>query len=206
MGLGCRKGNKGICALCNTYVMYAEAAYKKLRLVWNSSLSYRKKLNVFQSVFISILIYGLDAFTLTNRHLKRIDAVYFRFLRRIVGIKASFYSRVSNNIVWSRANYPQRPSDRLNKLQYRMLSEVFQAPMDDPLHNVVFNSAYRDRIQIRGRHRGRRKPYWLETTTQSYFPHVWATHPRSGILGPNQVYSQVRRDLETAGQAPMRAR
>ena len=184
----------------------AEVAYKKLRLVWNSSLPYKKKLQIFQSVFISILIYGLDSFTLTNKYLKRIDAVYFRFLRRILGIKASFYSRISNNTVWSRANYPQRPSDRLNKLQYRTFTEVFQAPLEDPLHHVVFNSAYRDRIQIRGRRRGRRKPYWLETTTQSYFPHVWAMHSSSGILGPNQVYSQVRRDLETAGQAPMRAR
>ena len=39
--------------------------------------------------------------------------------------------------------------------------EVFQAPTDDLLRNVnvLFNIAYRDRILVRGRHRGRRKPY-----------------------------------------------
>ena len=38
-----------------------EVACKKLRLVWNNNLSYRKKLHIFQSVFISILIYGMDS-------------------------------------------------------------------------------------------------------------------------------------------------
>ena len=184
----------------------AEAAYKKLRLVWNSNLSYSKKLHIFQSVFISILIYGMDAFTLTDKLITRIDAVYFRFLRRIVGIKASFYSRVSNHTVWRRAYYPQRPSDRLSKLQFKMLRDVFQAPMVDPLHNVVFSSAYRDKILVKGRRRGRSRAHWLETTTQSYYPHLWSTHPGSGILGPNIVYAQINRDLEAAGQAPMRAR
>ena len=86
----------------------------------------------------------MDAFTLADKLIKRIDAVYFRFLRRIVGIKASYYSRVSNHMVRRRANFPQRPSDRLSKLQYKMLRDVFQAPMVDPLHNMVFSSAHRD--------------------------------------------------------------
>ena len=91
----------------------AEAAYKQLRLVWNSSMPRKKKLYIFQSVFLSKLIYGLDALTLTAKHMKKINGVYFRFLRRIIGIKASYYSRISNHEVWRRANYPQRPSDKL---------------------------------------------------------------------------------------------
>ena len=34
-----------------------------------------------------LLVYGLDALTLQQKHLKRIDAFYIRFLRRIIGIK-----------------------------------------------------------------------------------------------------------------------
>ena len=55
----------------------------------------------------------------------RIDACFLRFLRRIVGSKASCYSRVSNHVVWRTANYPKKPSDRLHKIQYKMLTEVF---------------------------------------------------------------------------------
>ena len=68
----------------------AESSYKRLRLVWNSSLPYKEKLKIFQSVFKGTLAYGLDALTLQQKHLKRIDAYYIRFLRRIVGGKASY--------------------------------------------------------------------------------------------------------------------
>ena len=60
----------------------AEEAYKKLRLVWNSSLSRKTKLHIFQSSFVPILTYGLDALTLTTPLLKRVDGFYYRFLRR----------------------------------------------------------------------------------------------------------------------------
>ena len=183
----------------------AEAAYKQLRLVWNSTMPRKKKLYIFQSVFLSTLVYGLDALTLTSKHMQKINGVYFRFLRRILGIKASYYSRVSNHEVWRKANYPRRPSDRLSKLQYKMMSEVFNSPMEDPLHNVVFNAAYRDRIVIKGRHRGRKRPYWLETTAQMHFPTKWAQYSGRTHLGRFTVYAEINRDLRSTGQAPMRA-
>ena len=68
----------------------AEAADEKLRLIWNSSMSYRKKLHVFQSLFISMLVYGLDSLALTSKQIRRVDGIYFRFRRRMVGMKASF--------------------------------------------------------------------------------------------------------------------
>ena len=183
----------------------AKAAYKQLRLVWNSSMTRKRKLFIFQSVFVSTLIYGLDSLTLTPKHLKRIDGVCFRFFRRIVGIKASYYSRISNHVVWREAKYPQRPSDRLRNLQYKMMYRVFTASVEDPIHNVVFISTYGDRIVIKGRHRGRKRPYWLETTTQAFFPNKWIDHSRCSGLGRFTVYAEVNRDLRRTGQAPMRA-
>ena len=72
----------------------AESAYKKLKLVWNSRFPVKTKLRMFRSTFVAILIYGLDAVTLTPKNLKRIDGFWFRFLKRIVRIKASFCSTV----------------------------------------------------------------------------------------------------------------
>ena len=75
----------------------AKSSYQKLREVWNGSLSRRSKLRIFQSVFLSTLAYGLEAWTLHDNYefLKRIDACHIRFLRRIVGIQASYYSRTN---------------------------------------------------------------------------------------------------------------
>ena len=81
----------------------AETAYNRLRLVWNSSLRKKAKLRMFQSTFRSTLIYGLDAFPLTTPQLQRVDACYHRFLKRVIGIKASSYSRVPNHSVWRQA-------------------------------------------------------------------------------------------------------
>ena len=125
----------------------SETSYKKLRLVWNSSMTRARKVKIFQATFLPSLIYGLDALTLTDKDdLRRIDAQYYRFLRRAIGIKASYYSRVSNEDVWAQAGRPQRPSELLYALQHKMLQEVFASSMDNPLHNVVFATAYKDRI------------------------------------------------------------
>ena len=72
--------------------------------------------------------------------------------------------------------------------------------MDDPIHNVVFCTGLRDRIHIKGRHKGRKKPYWLETTTRRFFPNAWSECCGSGILGRNTVYSKIRRELGSAEQ------
>ena len=187
----------------------AEAAYKKLRLVWNSSLARRTKLRIYQSVFIPTLIYGLDSLTLTEKHLKRIDAFYLRFLRRIVGIKASYYSHITNHSVWRTAGYPRKPSDQLNQSQRKLLNQLFLANTEDPSHHVVFSSAFRDRIRVKGRRRGMQFPYWLETTTQRFYREHWTRNPGRGILGPHVVYAEInksiKRDQKISETAPKRA-
>ena len=184
----------------------AETSYKKLRLVWNSILPYRDKLKIFQSVFITTLIYGLDELTLQEKHLKRIDAYYICFLRRAVGIKASYYSRIPNLEVYRRAGEPRKRSYTLNEAQLKMISQVFDACPIDPLHHVVFSPVLKTRIQSHGRRRGGKIPYWVETTTQRHFGEAWNRCSNVGILGPNRVYAELSRSLRRMPEAaPMRA-
>ena len=185
----------------------AETAYKKLRLVWNSNLPRKTKLRIFQSVFIPTLIFGLDTLTLRDKQLARIDAYYFRFLRRVVNIKASYYSRISNHTVWRTANYPSKPSSFLYKAQQKLLEAVYATDLSEPLHNVVFTSVYKDRIISTGRRRGMKMPYWIEITTQRHYKNHWQVNPGKGILGPHQVYATINRDLKSSFErAPKRAR
>ena len=148
----------------------AEEAYKKLRLVWNSSLGFRSKLKIFQATFVPTLIYGLDSFTLTTPQINRIDAFYIRFLRRMVGIKASFYSRIPNTEVYNRAQRPKLPSEYISDSQFQSLHEVFNSPREEVHHSVVLCSSYKDRILFQGRRRGMQFPYWVEVTCKQYFP------------------------------------
>ena len=149
-----------------------EKALQHRRLAWNSSMSKKAKLRVFQAVFIPVLLYGLDVFTLTTPLLDRIDAFYFRFLRRIVKIPASYISRVTNHTVWAQANYPKKPSEFVLKTEKKLILRTFQAPREDPMHNVLFASGFRDRINLQGRRRGRPTPTWLQTIPYRHYQAV----------------------------------
>ena len=170
----------------------AEQAYKKLRLVWNSrSLPYKTKLRIVQATFLAVLTYGLDSFTLTDKQLQRIEGFYFGFLRRIVGIKASYYSRISNSTVYHSAGKTKLPSESIVQLQHEMLSEVFQANMQEPIHNVVFCNGYKDRIRSIGRRRGRGR-YWLEECCHRFYPDKFHDHT---AFNPNWRYVMIKRKL-----------
>ena len=58
----------------------AETAYKKMRLVWNCNMARSRKVKLFMSTFVPCLTYGLDALTLTDKQLKKIDGQFYRFL------------------------------------------------------------------------------------------------------------------------------
>ena len=144
----------------------AETAYKKMRLVWNCNMPRKRKVKLFMTTFVPSLIYGLDALTLTDKDLKRIDGQFYRFLRRAIGIKASYYSRISNADVWSQASRPHRPSETIKTS-----------------HNVVFCAGLKDRIFTQGRRRGMQFPYWIEVMIKRYYPDL--SNHNAGIQGPN---------------------
>ena len=162
-------------------------------------MSRKAKLRVFQSVFtlslslslfIPVLLYGLDVFILTTPLLDRIDAFYFRFLRRIIKIPASYISRVTNHTVWARAHYPKKPSEHIPKTEKKPILRTFQDPKEDPMLHVLFASGFRDRINLPGRRRGRPTPtcsqiipykhyraIWNHTATQIFFANIAKHHP-----------------------------
>ena len=184
----------------------AEEAFKKLRLIWNSTLCLKERLKIFQATFLPVLTYGLDALTLTTPHLKRIDAFYIRFLRRVVRIKASYYSRIPNVEVYEQAHRPRLPSHLLSDMQYKMMREVFLAPRKEVYHSVVFGSAHKDRILSQGRRRGMQFPYWVEVVSRQYFPHI-CNSPDHPALGPHFQYAQIHKELRNPqlGKTPKRA-
>ena len=181
----------------------AEQAYKKLRLVWNSALPHRTKLRIFQATFPAVLTYGLDSFTLTDKQLQRIDGLYFRFLGRIIGIKASYYSRICNSTVYHNAGKLKLPSETVVQLQHKMLSEVVQASKQEPVHNVVFCNGYKDRIPSIGPRRGKGR-YWLEECCNRFYPEEFQDHTATN---PNWRYVMIKRKLSdsSSGQAPKHA-
>ena len=183
----------------------AESAYKKMRLVWNCNMPRTRKIKLFMSTFVHCLTYGLDALTLTDKQLKKIDGQFYRFLRRAIGIKASYYSRVSHLDVWGQAGRPNRPSETLKVRQYKMLHDVFESQEHEPLYNVVFCSGNKDRILAQGKRRGMQFPYWIEVMHKRFHPSL--SDHTAGLYGPHFKYTLMKCTLRNPLElAPKRAR
>ena len=67
----------------------------------------------YQIIRVSVLLYGLSTLTLEDKRLKEIDSWYINFLRRVVGIKASYCSTTPNSTVWAKIDYTALPSQTL---------------------------------------------------------------------------------------------
>ncbi len=62
------------------------------------------KLQVYNAVVISQLVYGLETLYLNDSLVKRLEAFHIRGLRHILGIEHSYWSKTSNLEVVKKAN------------------------------------------------------------------------------------------------------
>ena len=152
-----------------------------------------------------ILIYGLDTITIRHPELHGVDAYFIRFLRRVIGIKASYYSHITNDTVWQQAGKPTKPSETLLSLQQNNFVEIFTTPIEEPYHNVVFATAFKDRILVKGRRRGMQIPYWAEILSKRHSPKLW--NSGHNAKNPHEKYLFIARRVRESsfGKAPKRA-
>ena len=75
----------------------AQADSRVLRKVsGHSTLNLKRKLHIYYACIVSKLLYGLHTTWLNVTERRRLDGFHTRCLRRILGISAAYYSRVSN--------------------------------------------------------------------------------------------------------------
>ena len=77
----------------------AQADFNTLTRIWKHSTLQRKKIQIFNACICSKLAYGLSTSTFTTREMRKINGFQNRCLRKIVGIRPAYYSRISNATV-----------------------------------------------------------------------------------------------------------
>ena len=187
------------------------SAHMKLQAVWRSKLSVKARARVFNACILPVLLYGLSNLPLEKHHYRSLDGFYFRFLRRAIGMKSSYYSRISNRKVWLAANSPTLPSQILIHQQLKRFASVVSTPPEDPRHHVVFGPAYKDRIKnTKSKHRGNPRPYWLSVVHKHSLPiledflhtipkdHPYQRRDPLGITQALKHHPKFKRHLETA--------
>ena len=89
----------------STRIMNTTATLNKLDLFWKKApVSTTWKLRVHDAVITSKLLYGLESASLTNAEYERLDAFQIKALRKMLGMKHSYHSHVSNEVVMQTAN------------------------------------------------------------------------------------------------------
>ena len=144
----------------------AHVAFSKLAPYWRSRVPIAAKVRIFQSNVAPVLTHGLASLTFEDKHFQKIDSWYYRYLRRAIGIKASYYSRIPNQTVWKQAGCPVLPSQTILSAQLQQLVTSLATPPDDPLHHVIFSPGYKDRVALqKNSKRGPPPPHWLGIVT-----------------------------------------
>jgi len=104
-----------------------QAAMNQYRLVWQSNLPKKKKIQKYRMLVVNKGLWGLHMLTLHESDLRRLDYNHVRCLRRILKLKAAYVSRISNQEVLRRAGLPPfRVWVREN--QYRLLGHILRHP------------------------------------------------------------------------------
>ena len=116
----------------------ATCDFNTLTAVWkNASLSAARKVEVFNAVIVSKLRYCTASAWLSKGCLRRLDGFHCRCLRKILGIKASFISRVSNDQVRTLAK-TKHLSVEIRRSQLKLFGQVLRDPAKSILKDVAF--------------------------------------------------------------------
>ena len=116
----------------------AWAEFCKLQKVWNhSSLTMGRKVQIYQAVVVSCLLYGLSSAWLNVAEGRRLNGFHARCLRKVTGIKPSFISRMSKTAVLKKAGQVELRRQLL-KQQLLMYGRIARSSNEDVLRQLTF--------------------------------------------------------------------
>ena len=118
----------------------AAGEFKTLSRLWSHARVTRpQRLRYFSAFVLSKLQYGLSTLWLTQTDRQRVDGFQARCLRKILGIRCSFISRVSNAQVLALAGIPAVSVATL-RLQLVTLGKLAHSDLHAPLRQAAFHS------------------------------------------------------------------
>ena len=137
--LGCTMfADGGVKSELNRKLGVAWADFRKLTGVWShAQMRRRRKLEAFQSMIASRLLYGLSSAWLNAAEVRRLNGFQARCLRVILGVKPAFYSRISNATVLRHSGQTSFEL-QLRRQQLMLYGRIARLPATDPRRSVAF--------------------------------------------------------------------
>ncbi len=158
---------------------------RQLDKFWShTTCSLRWKIQVFNAVIISKVIYGLETLQVTDSHAKKLDAFQIKGIRKILGMVPTFMDRTqTNELALQRANEavqntqndnPDDPppvkihriSELLKKRKLTLLGHIIRtqsyATDKDPMHQISFENIDLEPREPIYRRKGRPRKKWIK--------------------------------------------
>eukprot|EP00930_Biecheleria_cincta_P025694 TRINITY_DN18244_c0_g2_i1.p1 TRINITY_DN18244_c0_g2~~TRINITY_DN18244_c0_g2_i1.p1 ORF type:complete len:330 (-),score=41.55 TRINITY_DN18244_c0_g2_i1:133-1122(-) len=142
----------------------AKADFNALSKVWKqSSLSSKRKVDLYVSLVESRLLYGLSASMMRKADERKLDGFQARCLRQALRIPHAWESRISNASVLEKAQH-MKASILLQRKQLMYLGKVMRADHDSALRTVSFSNNHLQPATSRYIRRiGRPRLEWVPT-------------------------------------------
>ena len=79
----------------NARIGKVRAGFKKLQQFWrHTNITQHFKLKIYKATFIPMLTYGLESAAITQSQFNRLNAIHSNCIRKILNIKATYYTEV----------------------------------------------------------------------------------------------------------------
>jgi len=163
----------------------AKAEFQCLQKCWNHCrLHVERKKELYQSLVLSKLLYGLESVVLLSHDKRRLNSFHASCCRRILRISPSYISRVSNDYVLKRLKV--RPlSCMLLKRQLQFFGALARRPHNDVVRGLLLVPGTCKLIEVTDKRRGRPRATWASHV----YPHA------CGAAGA-QALQQATRDKD----------
>ena len=171
-------------ATCNKLKLFLKKA--KCNKIW--------KLQVYNAVIVSQLVYGLETMYLNESLLKRLDAFQMTGIRHILGIEHAYWSRTSNLEILEKANWILNGSEDITKRwknfmfpkkerriqlisevlkfkKIKLLGHVIRSEEEDPLFQATFTTEGKYNV-YEHRRVGRPRGHWAEEAMAYTLDHL----------------------------------
>jgi len=159
----------------------------------HGNCTFAKKLEVFNAVLVSKLLYGLESTVLNQSLLKRLDAFLFKGLRKMLHIPTTFVDRTYSNAhilektnsVLSEAGAKELVllSEAHSKRRRVLLAKLVVCGENDPSATATFNTNNFKPHDYGKKRVGRPRLNWLRSTLEDAWEETKRIVPAAGGLG-----------------------
>ena len=144
----------------------AGRVFEHLSAIWkHANISKKQNIHIFDACVTSKLLYSLESLWLLQDDRNKLDGFYAKCLRRLLGIPASYESRISNKTVLSRVGVACL-SGRLLQRQLLMFGRLARQTDESLLRQITFEPAsLTPRVWNYRRRVGRPRLQWIRACT-----------------------------------------